>query len=222
MHFALHSGRHSARDFCSAPLGLVHSYMHTLSLAWTSGSFLDPLVNSASLAQTGAGTASVAVATNPPVMTARKFCLDVCCVDETGILLLLLSAEENPKVSPLKHATRRPAANKIWVPMIDFMIKLYDVSLVWIEGLVRLVCDLRWIAVCVCVCYVSDCLPDNNNILFVCWLNQRIRLSVARLLREKLRCGSIIRTRAYVFQTVSNTRPIQYNTSERIQTAMVK
>lgn len=113
MHLALHSEMHSARDFCSDPLGLVHSYIHTLSLAWTSGSFLEPLVKASSFAQTGVGVATTAVVINPPAMTARKFCLDVGCVVATGVLLTLLPAEENPKASLLKHATSRPTANKI-------------------------------------------------------------------------------------------------------------
>ncbi len=112
MHLALHSGRHSALDFCSAPLGLVHSYIHTLSLAWTSGSFLEPLVKASSLAQTGAGVATAPVVSNPPTTTARKFCLDVGCDVATGVLLLLLPTEENPRASLLKHATSRPTANK--------------------------------------------------------------------------------------------------------------
>lgn len=113
---------HSARVFCSEPLGLVHSYMHTLSLAWTSGSFFEPFVYSASLAQTGAGEASTDAVSNPPAMAARKFCLDVVGVDETGILLLLL-ADLNPKASQLKHATSRLTASKIRVSMVDFIIK---------------------------------------------------------------------------------------------------
>ena len=80
---------------------------------------------SASLAQTGEGEAIVAVVSNPPAITARKFCLDVVGVDDetTGVLLLLL-ADLNPNASQLKHAAiSRLTANKIRVPMGDFIIK---------------------------------------------------------------------------------------------------
>lgn len=53
-HFFLHSGMHSARLFCSSPLGLVHSYRHLDRQASYAGSFLVPLrAGSTSAAKAG-------------------------------------------------------------------------------------------------------------------------------------------------------------------------
>lgn len=65
-HDALHSGKHSFLDFCSAPFGLVHSYKHLDRHASNSGSFLDPL-DSSSLAKATTGieaTVPARMATN--------------------------------------------------------------------------------------------------------------------------------------------------------------
>lgn len=53
-HLDLHSGRHSARVFCSAPFGFVHSYMHLERQFSKSGSFLVPFkLSSAASATVG-------------------------------------------------------------------------------------------------------------------------------------------------------------------------
>ena len=52
-HDCLHSGKHSCRVFCSAPLGLVHSYMHLLRHVSYAGSFLVPLRAGSTAALTG-------------------------------------------------------------------------------------------------------------------------------------------------------------------------
>lgn len=52
----LHSGRHSARDFCSAPLGFVHSYMHLERQASNDGSFLVPFKAGSTSAPADNGT----------------------------------------------------------------------------------------------------------------------------------------------------------------------
>lgn len=78
LHCFLHSGRHSARDFCSAPLGLVHSYMHLLRHASSNVAaahavggvvVVDVVVDDVIV------VVSIAPVVKPP-MTERKRCRD--------------------------------------------------------------------------------------------------------------------------------------------------
>src|SRR5210317_1190558 len=69
-HLLLHSGRHSLRDFCSTPLGFVHSYMQVDKQVSKAGSFFVPF-NSASSFAKARGTLHVAAVT-PAVTRARK------------------------------------------------------------------------------------------------------------------------------------------------------
>ena len=66
-HLALHSGRHSWRDFCSSAFGLVHSYMHNDTQDWNAGSAFVPFVAArsslADAADTGRTVVIVVVAT---------------------------------------------------------------------------------------------------------------------------------------------------------------
>ena len=48
-HCALHSGKHTARDFCSIPFGLVQSYIHLLKQASYFGSCFVPTIAAAVL-----------------------------------------------------------------------------------------------------------------------------------------------------------------------------
>ena len=75
-HFCLHSGKHSVRDFCSSPLGLVHSYKHKLRQASNLGSFLVPTsFGSTDLADAMEGKSKAEAATEVKV-DDRKDALD--------------------------------------------------------------------------------------------------------------------------------------------------
>lgn len=74
LHCFLHSGKHSARDFCSDPFGLVHSYRHLLRHASLTGA-------AAHAAGTGDFDPEVRIApadpeSRPPATTDRKRCRD--------------------------------------------------------------------------------------------------------------------------------------------------
>ena len=92
-HFCLHSGRHSERDFCSTPLGLVHSYIQVERQASNAGSFFVPLIDgSTSLAHAGVPQAPIAI---PPATRERKLDLDIVD-DESDGADALLSPTPNP------------------------------------------------------------------------------------------------------------------------------
>ena len=113
-HFCLQSGKHSCRDFCSEPLGLVHSYMHLLKQASKAGSFLVPLRAGSSLAaQADEGTAQVAMAV---VAAAEKN----WARDRGSAAKVVLSergVEEEEDVNPSAEAKRRAAvkAEKVFI-----------------------------------------------------------------------------------------------------------
>ena len=101
-HCCLHSGRHSARVFCSTPLGLVHSYIHLDKQASNSGSFFVPFTAS-SLAHAGDGvpipnaatvTVIAAVATaddrNLDRVTSRVVVVDVVVVGVVKVVVVVV------------------------------------------------------------------------------------------------------------------------------------
>jgi len=126
-HFSRHSGRHSERDRCSEPLGLVHSNMHLDRQDSKLGSFLVPLRDgSISLARTGVGAQAAAAV--PANMTLRKAVRDSVascagCGDSTVCtllrLLLLLLLLPNENASALRERRAKVAASNA---MITFNI----------------------------------------------------------------------------------------------------
>ena len=63
-HFALQSGKHSFRVFCSMPLGLVHSYIAWLRQLSNSGSFLVPFTDGSTSPLAKAAVVGIFVAKN--------------------------------------------------------------------------------------------------------------------------------------------------------------
>lgn len=130
-HLALHSGMHSFLDFCSSPLGLVHSYIQVDKQASKAGSFFVPFKSASPLAK-ARGTLHVAAVTPAPTR-AKK--LDRLSCDSAEVLAAFCWLMPKASIVCIKAKSERRAV----VNFIVFIVcsLLQD----WVWTLNRSVCQ---------------------------------------------------------------------------------
>ncbi len=185
-HVFLHSGMHSFLDFCSSPLGFVHSKMHWLKHASKLGSFLVPLTagsTSFDFAKAGVAPEKTTAAVEAQVVwrNDRRFMGFVCWVF-WGVGVDKLNTELIARTA-MKMVARKDLVVMLIVWFIKFWRELWD-------SMCARVMPHRSRVKCIILCVLWVCFCDvvttddlSKSVISLSLFNYRYLLHKAEILQ---------------------------------------